>query len=121
MLKLSCSYDSVRFLLLKILPVTFCVIFQFLTIFNTNVVAGAASRYGSGSDQMMRFRAAPSPAPQHCHFDCRILILYTSDLRGAGCPCITAQKEDQDKLSIFMTSMRYLLKAESHTEHELDS
>jgi hypothetical protein len=48
---------------------TFCVIFQFITMFNTIVGAGAgaASRYGSGSssgsDQMMRLLAAP--APQH--------------------------------------------------------
>jgi hypothetical protein len=38
-------------------------------MFNTFVVAGAvgvgaASRYGSGSDQMMQLLAAP--APQHC-------------------------------------------------------
>jgi hypothetical protein len=74
MLKLFCSYDSVRFLLLKILTewVRFCVIFQFLTMFNTIVgagavgagaKAGAALRYGSGSDQKMRLLAAP--APQH--------------------------------------------------------
>jgi hypothetical protein len=49
--------------------VTFCVIFQFLTLLNTIFVAravgaGAALRYGSGSDQMMRLLAAP--APQHC-------------------------------------------------------
>jgi hypothetical protein len=36
--------------------VTFCVIFQFLTMFNTVVGAGAALGYGSGSDQMMRLR-----------------------------------------------------------------
>jgi hypothetical protein len=43
---------------LKLLP-TFCVIFQFLTMFNTIVGAGAvgaASRYGSGTDQKMRLR-----------------------------------------------------------------
>jgi hypothetical protein len=28
--------------------------------------AGAASRYGSGSDQMMRLLAALAQAPQHC-------------------------------------------------------
>jgi hypothetical protein len=39
------------------------VLFQFLTMFNTFVGARAASRYGSGSDQMMRLLAAP--APQH--------------------------------------------------------
>jgi hypothetical protein len=47
---------------------TFCVIFQFLTVFNTIVGAGAVgagntSRYSSGSDQMMRLYAAL--APQH--------------------------------------------------------
>jgi hypothetical protein len=38
--------------------VTFCVIFQFLTMFNAIVGAGAVSRYGfgSGSDQKMRLR-----------------------------------------------------------------
>jgi hypothetical protein len=79
MLNLSCSYDSVRFILVKILTewvinCYICVIFQFLTMFNTivgaragAVGAGAASRYGSGSgsgsDQKMRLLAAP--APQH--------------------------------------------------------
>jgi hypothetical protein len=60
MLKLSCSYDSVRFILLKyelngLQTVTFCVIFQFLTMFNTIVVAGDALHYGFGSccDQML--------------------------------------------------------------------
>jgi hypothetical protein len=43
--------------------------FQFLTMFNTivgagAVGAGATSCYGSGSDQIMRLLAAP--APQHC-------------------------------------------------------
>jgi hypothetical protein len=66
MLKLSCSFDYVRFIVLKILTkwvlnCTFCVIFQFLTMFNPivgvgSVGAGAASRYGSGSDQIMRLR-----------------------------------------------------------------
>jgi hypothetical protein len=51
---------------------TFCVIFQFLTMFNTivgagTVGAGAASRYGSG--QKMRLLAAP--ALQHW-----FLLLY---------------------------------------------
>jgi hypothetical protein len=46
----------------------FVSIFNFLTMFNTiaetgAVVAGAASRYGSGSDQKMQLLAAP--APQH--------------------------------------------------------
>jgi hypothetical protein len=39
-------------------------------MFNTVVGAGAgaASRYGSGSDQMMRFLAAPAPDPEEfCH------------------------------------------------------
>jgi hypothetical protein len=57
---------------LLIFSVTFCVIFQFLTMLNIivgagAVEAGAASRYGSGSgsgsDQNMRLLAAP--APQH--------------------------------------------------------
>jgi hypothetical protein len=76
MLKLSCSFDSVQFVLLKIwtewvINYKLFVIFQYLTMFNTIVGAaavgagsGAASRYGSGSDQMMRLLAAP--APQHC-------------------------------------------------------
>jgi hypothetical protein len=38
---------------------------MFNTIFEAGAVgAGAASRYGSGSDQMMRLLVAP--APQHC-------------------------------------------------------
>jgi hypothetical protein len=50
--------------------VRFCVIFQFLTKFNIivgawAVGAGAASLYGSGSDQKMRLLAAPASAPQH--------------------------------------------------------
>jgi hypothetical protein len=75
MLKLSCSYESVRFVLVKIWTewVTNCYIlcnFQFLTMFNTTVGAGAAragaaSCYGSGSDQKMRLLAAPALAPQH--------------------------------------------------------
>jgi hypothetical protein len=55
---------------------TFCVIFQFLTMFNTIVTAGAIGAgaikagatscygFGSGSTQMMRLLAAQ--APQHC-------------------------------------------------------
>jgi hypothetical protein len=50
----------------------FGVIFQFLTMFNTIVGAGAvgagtASRYGSGygSDQKMWFLETPAPEPQH--------------------------------------------------------
>jgi hypothetical protein len=48
--------------------VIYCVIFQFLAMLNTIVGAGAgaASRYGCGSDQKMRLLAAPAPAPQHC-------------------------------------------------------
>jgi hypothetical protein len=77
MLKLSSSFDSVRFILLKIWTewVINCYILchiKFLNIINTivgagAVGAGAASRYGSGSDQMMRLLAAqaPTPAPQH--------------------------------------------------------
>jgi hypothetical protein len=44
--------------------------FQLLAMFNTTVGAGAraASRYGSGSDQMMRLLAALAPAPEHCVF-----------------------------------------------------
>jgi hypothetical protein len=52
--------------------VTFCVIFQFLTMFNTIVVAGAvgagtraASRYGSGSGSDQKMRLLAAPAPQH--------------------------------------------------------
>jgi hypothetical protein len=62
MLKLSCSYDSVRFLLMKnelngLKAVTFCVSFQFLTLFYTIVGAGAVGAgAASGSDQMMRLR-----------------------------------------------------------------
>jgi hypothetical protein len=48
MLKLSCSYDSVQMILLKILTewviyklLTFYVIFQFLAMLNTIVRAGA--------------------------------------------------------------------------------
>jgi hypothetical protein len=76
MLKLSCSYDSERFMLLKIgtewviqYTVTFCDIFQFLTMFKTivgtgAVGAGATLCYGSGSDQ--NDAAFAAPAPQHC-------------------------------------------------------
>jgi hypothetical protein len=69
MLKLSSLFDSIRFILLKIRTkwVVNCYIlghFKFLTMIYTIVRAGAASRYGSGSDQMMRLLAAP--APQHC-------------------------------------------------------
>jgi hypothetical protein len=35
-------------------------------MFYTIVGAGAASRYGSGSNQKMRLLAASAPAPQHC-------------------------------------------------------
>jgi hypothetical protein len=73
MLKLSSSFDSVRFILMKIRTerVINCYIlchFNFLTMKDTiigagDLGAGAASRYGSGSDQMMRLLAAL--APQH--------------------------------------------------------
>jgi hypothetical protein len=75
MLKISSSFDSVRFLLLKIRTewIMNCSIlcnFKFLTMIYTivgagAVGAGAASRYssGSGSDQKMRLLAAP--AAQH--------------------------------------------------------
>jgi hypothetical protein len=61
MLKLSCSYDSVRFILLKIGTewVINCYILCHFSIPNhvvTIVGAGAASGYGSGSDQMIRLR-----------------------------------------------------------------
>jgi hypothetical protein len=68
MLKLSSSFDSVRFIFLNILTewVINCYIlcnFKFLTMIYTIVGAGAASRYGSGSGsyQMMRLLAAPAP------------------------------------------------------------
>jgi hypothetical protein len=68
MLKLSSSFGSVRFTLLKIWTewVINCYIlcqFKFPTMITTIVGAGAvgaASRYGSGSDQMMRLLAAPA-------------------------------------------------------------
>jgi hypothetical protein len=41
---------------------------MFNNIVGTGAVgAGAASRYGSGSDQKMRLLVAPAPAPQHCY------------------------------------------------------
>jgi hypothetical protein len=70
------SFHSVRFILLKMCTewVINCYRyilcnFKFLTMINTIVGAGAgavgaASRYGSSSDQMMRLLAAS--APQHC-------------------------------------------------------
>jgi L-aminopeptidase/D-esterase-like protein len=68
MLKLSFSFDFVRFILLnnelnRLETVIFCVIFQFLTMFNTIVGAGTVGAgdgatscygFGSGSGQMMR-------------------------------------------------------------------
>jgi hypothetical protein len=54
-------------------PITFCLIFQFLTMFHTGNIVGAgavgagavrahvASCFGYGSDQMMRLLAAPAP------------------------------------------------------------
>jgi hypothetical protein len=61
MLKLSSFFDSVRFILLKMWTewAINCYIlchFKFLTIKNTTVGGGAASRYGSSSDQMMPLR-----------------------------------------------------------------
>jgi hypothetical protein len=55
MLKLSFSYDSVLLGIEWVITSTFCVIFQFLTMFKTIIGAGAvgaeaASCYGSGSD-----------------------------------------------------------------------
>jgi hypothetical protein len=70
MLKLSCAFDSVRFILIKhelknwYILCLFSITGTVLTMFNTIFGAGAASRYGSGSDQKMRLLAAP--APQHC-------------------------------------------------------
>jgi hypothetical protein len=71
MLKLSSSFDFVRFILMKIgtkwvLNCNILCHFKFLTLINTivgagSVGAGAALRYGS--DQMMRLLVAP--APQH--------------------------------------------------------
>jgi hypothetical protein len=85
MLKLSCSFDSLRFLLKMLTEwVINCYIFQFLTMFDTTVGTGAvgagvASRYDSGSAQMMRLLAAP--APQHCMKHCKTfhssLLLYS--------------------------------------------
>jgi hypothetical protein len=61
-MKLSSSFDSVRFTLLKILSewVIYKLLilchFKFLTMIKNIVGAGAASGYGSASDQMMRLR-----------------------------------------------------------------
>jgi hypothetical protein len=52
------------------------VIFQFLTMFDTIVGAGAATRYGS--DQMMRFLAAS--APQHWFKDLTIIFMEFQSL-----------------------------------------
>jgi hypothetical protein len=71
MLKLSCSYDSVRFVLVKIRTewVINCYIlchFSIFNFFNTIVGAvGAASRYGSGSGSDQKMRLLAAPAPQH--------------------------------------------------------
>jgi hypothetical protein len=43
-------------------------------MFNTIFGAGAASRYGSGSDQKMQLLAAP--APQHCSKDVEKMRLF---------------------------------------------
>jgi hypothetical protein len=52
--------------------VAFCVLFQFLTMFNTIVGAGAvgagagvASRYSSGSGSNQKMQLLAAPAPQH--------------------------------------------------------
>jgi hypothetical protein len=52
---------------------------MFNTIVGTGAVgAGAASRYGSGSNQKMRLLAAQAPAPQHCQIVTgpKLLTLY---------------------------------------------
>jgi hypothetical protein len=67
---------------------------------NTIVGAGAASRYGSGSDKKMRLLAAP--APQHCFYFIRLgklsfsvfffcvkmILLFFSDL----CPVLVPNR-----------------------------
>jgi hypothetical protein len=66
MLKLSYSFDSVRFFLLKIKTewvIKYYILCHFLSPSQVNtivgaVVGGAASRYVSDSDQMMRLHAA---------------------------------------------------------------
>jgi hypothetical protein len=49
------------------------------------VGAGAASRYGSGSGEMMRLLAAPAPAPQHCPQ--RILKNKENCIESLSCGC----------------------------------
>jgi hypothetical protein len=72
MLKPSPTYDSVRFILMKISTEwvkNYYILCQFSipnhVVGTVAVGAGAALRYGSGSDQKMRLLAAPAPAPQH--------------------------------------------------------
>jgi hypothetical protein len=109
MLKLSFSFDSVRFILLKILTkrVINCVILFHFSIPNhvyaicwTGAVgAGAALHYSSGSDQMVQLLAAPAPQPwlkmkQLCVQYEKIFSLFTffttlmsvldPDLHGSG-------------------------------------
>jgi hypothetical protein len=60
-------------------------------MFNTIVGAGAATRYGSGSDQKMRLLAAPAPAPQHWFYCIKIvLILYWTNKKMViiDCCCV---------------------------------
>jgi hypothetical protein len=49
----------------KLLHLVIGVLFQFLTMFNTIIGAGAALRYGSGSDSHQIMRLIAAPAPQH--------------------------------------------------------
>jgi hypothetical protein len=53
---------------------------MFNTIFGAGAVgAGAASRYGSGSDQKMRLLAAP--APLHCYKVSQYFLIYVEIIR----------------------------------------
>jgi hypothetical protein len=47
-------------------------------MFNTVVGAGAASRYGFGSNQKMGLHAAPAlaPAPQHCFSPLALMLAF---------------------------------------------
>jgi hypothetical protein len=99
MLKLPPSFDSVRFVLLKIWTewVIICLIlchFKFLTMINIivgagDVGAGATSRYGSGSgsDQLMRLLAAPCGSSS-----------------GSGTLVINIIQANQYKWSVFYSS-----------------
>jgi hypothetical protein len=81
MLKLSFSFDSVRFILLQkltewVINCLFCFIFLFLKNFNTfcrtgGVGVGAASRYGAGSDKIMRLLTAPIRL-RNTSYDCEL-------------------------------------------------